>query len=140
MGKLTNFLFVIITFTLLSCNIEDGGELCGKSAVIDNSLFTSTNTNNYTITKAEIKDNCLIVKISSGGCSGNSWKLTLIDSSNIAESLPEQRFLKLALENTEVCLAIVTKEFSFDISNLQTTNSQIILNLEKWNQQINYEY
>lgn len=112
-----------------------------NSVIIDGNLYSNTTTNNYTITTVSIIENLLKIRIRSSGCSGDSWKATLIDANQILESLPGQRLLKLSLENNEECDAIFERNFVFDLTPLQIIDaSQLILNLSKWNTPLNYTY
>ena len=56
----------------------------------------------------------------------------------ILESNPVQRNIKFSLENTEACLAIFEKEFTFEIGVLKEDFTEVILNLTGWDTQINY--
>lgn len=137
-------IFGLIIFLLVSCSKSDEPEFtdsaCDEIAILDNNEFRNGNTENYSVENATINGDCLEVEIVSGGCSGESWEVTLVDAERIAESLPEQRDIKILLENNELCYAIVTKEFSFDLRPLRTTNNEVLLNLENWEERILYEY
>ncbi len=134
-------LAIVFFLSLFSCqkNKHETNLECGESVIVNNVLYNTTSTDNYTITNVKIEGNCLFITIGSSGCN-DDWKATLIDANQISESNPEQRNLKLSLENNQMCLAYFTKEFSFDIRKLQTNNHQIVLNLATWNQQITYSY
>ena len=80
------------------------------------------------------------INFSSSGCGGETWEIKLIDSEDIMESNPPQRNLRLSLKNEEVCLAIVTKELTFDISNLQVGGNRVQLNITNSEETILYEY
>ena len=110
---------------------------CNQSVIISNTLYNNV-IEQPSIDSLEINEDCLKIVFSSSGCSGDSWELQLIDANEIAESNPVQRSLKLSIVNTEVCLAVITKELTFDISQLQTVDNQILLNIS--NNQILYEY
>ncbi|APZ45781.1 hypothetical protein BW723_05490 [Polaribacter reichenbachii] len=130
---------IIMICLLISCNENNNNiDLENESVIINKTLYNETITENYTITEATINDNFLTIKISSSGCDGNSWKAVLIDAKEILESYPIQRNIKLSLENNEACLAVFEQEFMFDISILKENYSEINLNLEGWNAQLNY--
>lgn len=132
-------IIIFISLFVISCNNDNNEPLLqDESVIISNSVYNSTTTNNYTITDVKIDGNSLTIKISSSGCSGDSWKAVLVDANEILESNPVQRNIKLALENNEACLAVFEKEFTFDISILTTSFSELFLNLEGWNTQIYY--
>lgn len=138
--KLKSFLFLITIFiSFMACSEKsDDINLDNEAVVINATLYKNTQTNNYTITNISKNGNLLTIKISSSGCSGDSWKAILVDANVIMESNPIQRNIKLSLENKEACLAIFEKEFIFDISILKENFPEIILNLEGWNQQIQF--
>lgn len=100
----------------------------------------NTQTEDYTIRSIQVVDDCLEVQIQSSGCSGDTWKVELIDSGNVAESNPEQRYLKISFTNTELCDAVISKSFSFDLSPLRISSPSILLNLTLWDEQIPYTY
>lgn len=126
-------------FLCISCQENNNNiDINNESVIVNNALFYETSTDNYTITNVTLEGDLLTIKISSSGCDGNSWKAVLIDANEILESYPVQRNLKLYLENTEACLAVFEKEFTFHISALKEGFSEVTLNLEGWNTQINY--
>jgi hypothetical protein len=112
--------------------------LCNECVIVNKTVYNSTNTANYSITAVSVSGDLLTINISASGCSGNSWNATLVDANSIAESFPIQRNIKISLENNEACLAVITKDFTFNIKELKENESTIILNLEGWNEQIIY--
>jgi uncharacterized protein YcfL len=129
---------ILFSFLLIACTEKnDTINLENETVFIDNSLYQQTTTKNYTITEVQLNEHLLTIKISSSGCSGNSWNAILIDANEILESHPIQRNIKLALENNEACLAVLGREFTFDITILKEEFPEVILNLEGWNNQIN---
>lgn len=106
-----------------------------NQVIVDKKLYNSTETKYYSIKKVEVSDNLLTITISSSGCNGTTWIANLIDSGDIAESSPVQRYAKIQLKNQEACLAIVTKDFTFNISDLKVGEKNI-LHLEGWNKTI----
>jgi len=142
MGKLIikKAIMILIPFLcLVSCHeLADESVLQNESVVINNNLFIETTTNNYTITDVNLNGNLLSIKISSSGCCGDSWAAVLVDADEILESNPVQRNIKFSLENTEACLAIFEKEFTFEIGVLKEDFTEVILNLTGWDTQINY--
>lgn len=143
MGKLNmkNLLILIAsTFLFISCEgNNDAIILQNESVVINSILYKEATTNNYTISNVNLLGNLLTVKISSSGCNSASWQASLIGTNEVLESFPVQRNVILSLENKEACLAVFEKEFTFDISILKENYSEIILNLDGWDTQINYE-
>jgi len=138
------FAFCLILISLLSCSESDDNpyenSVCDQITTVDNSRYKNNQSEGFLIRSAQIIGDCLEVEIESGGCSGNTWKVELIDAGRIAESNPEQRDLKAVLENEEVCNAIVFKTYTFDLRPVRTTNNIVLLNLDLWDEQIRYEY
>ena len=140
-------LYVVITASCLlstQCDediIAEHNTECANSAVVDATWYERVTTENYAIDTVEIFGNCLDVTITASGCDSNLWEFTLVDSGAVAESSPEQRYLKLSLKNQGVCSAFFEKRMSFDISTLQLSASgTIILNLKGFSDTINYTY
>ncbi len=109
--------------------------------IIDSNLYNTTTPSNYTISAVTITNNKLNITITSGGCNGESWSSKLIASEEVAESFPVQRFIKLELTNTERCKALITKDMSFNISDLKVDgNTSIMLNLNHWTDPVLFKY
>ena len=112
-----------------------------NNVIIDKEAYNNTNTIGYQITDISRDEDKLKITIGASGCDAESWIVSLIDSGDIAESNPAQRYLKLNLFNDQACLAHFTKEYEFDISSLQEENTNtILLNIEGWNELITYNY
>nr|WP_321222200.1 hypothetical protein [uncultured Psychroserpens sp.] len=114
---------------------------CDQTVVVDNGFYETAESNMYEVGNIVFNDNCLSIEISASGCDGNSWSMVLVDSGNVAESSPEQRYLKFVLTNQEVCLAFISQERSFDLTPLQIDGSnEIILNIEGFPESLTYNY
>lgn len=136
---------IVLLLLLLSaaCSSDDdaaANAACENDVIIDNALYTTVETSHYLITGAKIVGDCLEVSIRSGGCSGEDWVAELIDADRVAETATPQRDLKVSLENPELCYGIVTRSFSFNLRPLQSQDKELILNLENWEEPLNYEY
>jgi hypothetical protein len=107
---------------------------------IDNAIFNDTKTTNYFFRDIKIIGNCLKIKYAGSGCDGESFDVDLIDSGAIDETTIEQRNLKFKLIENEDCEAVIIKEISFDLTPLQINNKKVLLNIEKWEESILYEY
>lgn len=141
MKKILILSFVALTF--LGCSSDDDNEnqsQCGFDTLISAEQFKNAPSDQLLISDLKIENNCLKISFSSGGCDGSSWELKLIDAGEIQESDPPQRNLRLSLKNEELCLAIVNRELSFDISNLQLEGNRVQLNFANSDQRILYEY
>ena len=103
---------------------------CDKDVIVSQTEYQNAPDHFVVISDMNITGNCLKIKFSASGCSGNTWVVNLIDSEEIAESLPVQRTLRLSLYNQECCEAWITKEISFNIKDLQINgNNSVILNI-----------
>ncbi|WP_460218052.1 hypothetical protein [Psychroserpens sp. MEBiC05023] len=138
---LSLFCFALL-FMNTQCDDEDVvEEPCGQTVVIDSGFFESAESGFYNLISADIEGNCLNINVSASGCDGSTWSMVLVDSGAVAESSPEQRFLKFVFTNQEVCLAVFTQERSFDLSSLQVSGSnEIILNIEDFPEALTYSY
>ncbi|GLR15615.1 hypothetical protein [Portibacter lacus] len=138
------YVFLIISIlSIVSCEKEMATPPlpnCDENTEINADEYQNAMTEGVEIMKVEIVDQCLNITYSASGCSGDSWKVSLIDSGDILESMPPQRNLKFSLENQEVCLAFITKTTSFDISNLQIEGNSVVLNINDSDENILFEY
>jgi len=136
------FCFILLLMNT-QCDEDDGflQEPCDQMVVVDSGFYESAESDVYSLINAEILDNCLAVNVSASGCDGNTWSMVLVDSGAVAESSPEQRFLKFVFSNDEECLAVFTQERSFDLSPIQVNGSnEIILNIEGFPEPLTYSY
>jgi len=138
-------LFCTIVSSLLfwSCSDDDTEPgTCDKQTIVDATRFDIATDADLRIDSLSVDGDCLHVFYSASGCDAESWELELIDSGSIDESLPEQRSLRFEFKNTESCLAYFSKELSFDLSELQVSKNEVILNISGGgtNESISYTY
>lgn len=110
--------------------------------LIDNTQYQSI-TDDVFITDLQLSGDCLTVTISGSGCDASTWELNIIDEDNPNGSNPSMRNVALEFINPEACLAVFTKEFVFDLSSLQTSGNQVVLNFTNSGtatNQITYNY
>lgn len=144
--KRIGFLIVVtLCFLSTQCDedeiVDDFDNLCDAIVVVDKDLYDGIVSDDFQVTNAEIIGDCLNIQVSASGCSGDTWEYKLVDSGAVAESLPEQRFLKFQLINREDCLAFVGQDVSFNIEALQVEGSNtIILNIEGVDEALTYSY
>ena len=131
---------------LLACEKQDDNiELalrssCDQEAIVDQDLFDSATSSHVTIEETEIDGNCLRIKFSASGCNGGTWKLRLVAAEQVKYSLPPQRDVRLKLENNELCQAHLTRELTFDISDLRSNGEFTLLNVINSEQQLRYNH
>ncbi len=132
---------ILICFSLTSCDKDDNNSTnCDKQVVVSADEYNTAPNDQLTINTLELNGDCLKINFSSGGCSGDTWELKLIDSETILYSNPPQRNLRLSLKNEELCEAYITKELTFEVSALQVDGNKILLNITNSEDQILYEY
>lgn len=126
----------------IGCSILDSNstDSINFQAIISTKLLKNSPSDPLTINNLKIEEDSLTINFSASGCNGNSWKIKLIADELIAESLPPQRQVKLSLKNDELCEAFISKELTFDISNLQVEGNELQLNFMNSNESILYEY
>lgn len=114
---------------------------CEKLAIVNELKFDNAPNGGATILSAVISGDCLTIQFGASGCSGVSWKKSLIGSPLILESQPPQRQVKFALENNEACAAYFTEYASFDITSFRVSGTQtVLINLSGYDNQLVYNY
>ncbi|WP_203257727.1 hypothetical protein [Hyunsoonleella ulvae] len=144
MKKISFLILVMCCFLSTQCEddiVLDIDNTCDDVVVVDDIAFDNIQSDSFQFVDVVIEGDCLHVTIGASGCDGNSWSYGLVDSGAVAESSPEQRFLKLEFLNPEVCTAFFERTISFNIASLQINGSnEIILNLNGWEPPLNYSY
>jgi hypothetical protein len=111
------------------------------SEIISEEDFNAINTSNYVITEIELNNNCLKITFGSTGCGTELWEENLLSTDAFYTVIPLQRAIKMELINDELCQTEFLKTVSFDLTPLQIDGqNELPLNIEGWNEQINYEY
>ncbi|GAA4893280.1 hypothetical protein GCM10023311_17220 [Flaviramulus aquimarinus] len=122
-------------------NIDSPNQICDETILVDQDLYDSLTASDFTFINAKIIDDCLTIEIGASGCDGNTWGFNLVDSGAVAESSPEQRYLKFQLINEEDCLAYFERTMSFNLIPLQVNGSrEIILHIEDLETLLYYKY
>ncbi len=143
MKKIVFLASIVLCFMNMQCDDDERPSIfvCDQATIVDKEAYDNLDSAHFTFVNAEISDNCLTIEISASGCDGNSWEFNLMDSGAVAESSPEQRYLKFQLINNEACLAVFKRIVSFDLTPLQVDGSnEIILHLEGLESSLNYKY
>ncbi|XLS29859.1 hypothetical protein ACJD0Z_03315 [Flavobacteriaceae bacterium M23B6Z8] len=140
--KTYKLLLVLLMGVSMACNGDDDNNFngCDDGVIISGSEFVNAPSDQLTISNLEITDNCLAITFSASGCSGESWRIKLIDAAEVLDSDPQQRNLRLSLKNDELCDAIITRTVSFDLTRLQLDGNEIILRIANNSSQISYRY
>ena len=134
-------LLLFIAFILSNCSNDDITNLTNSNEIIVNDdLYSNAPNDNYQIIQANIVDNSLNVKIEYGGGCGtvNYDLLTPVD---YEDTDPVQKNIRLAFHDDDNCEALIELELFFDIAPIQISgNDRIIINLDRWGNQIEYIY
>ena len=139
--KIPGILLLLLSL-LTSCAKTDTSPAgaCDQGVQISASTYESAPTDEVTINSLVLSADCLTINFSAGGCSGSTWDLKLVDSGAVMESFPPQRNLIFSLKNEELCYAYITKEISFNLSELQVEGNQVVLNITNTDDEVLYVY
>ena len=143
--KKSLLLLIIIMFAACQDCEDDSGSInlldCNLNTTVSTLAYQNTTSSPVTISFHEITENCLALDYTASACDGSSWEVELIASEDILEATPPKRNLKFILNNQEVCTAVIQKEMTFDITNLQVANNNsVLLNIDEITEPILYEY
>lgn len=93
---------------------------CQKYVDLDSSNYDSLRTDPITIIEAKIEGDCLKLKLQyGGGCKEHQVDLALIHPWCGTPPLPPPTFEIRHDSNNDLCKALITKEYSFDISGIK---------------------
>jgi len=142
-----NFLLLLVITILAACqNCEDDDGSttlvdCDLNTIVSSLAYQNSTSDPVAISFNAITEDCLALDYTASGCDGSSWEVELVASEDILEANPPQRNLKFILNNQELCTAVIQKEMTFDITNLQVANNNsVLLNIDEITEPILYEY
>lgn len=142
--KLLRYILPLLVFGLIAaCDDDDdsGAQTCNRTAILDPERFVSAPSQTVTINRAEIEGDCLEISFSASGCNGDTFVLNLIGAPSDAAVFPPLVQIRLDLESSELCEALITRELSFDLSVFQQPNTNSLsLRLENNQQNLLYRY
>lgn len=146
----------IIVLTVVSCKKEEietpeeigfcevlpvGHISCGPEIIRDSLMFDSILSTFFTLSNVDISEDCLSFELTASGCDGNSWLVNLVEAQTIAYTNPITKELKVDFYNNEICAAVFTNHYYFDLLLLQeNTDSVINLNIVNAGISILYSY
>jgi hypothetical protein len=137
-------LFTFISLLSLGCLTNDtnntSDSLCDYEPIADGDLFQTAPDDPFTFIAIQVDGDCLIVKFSyGGGCVETD--VNLIDADIVMESYPVQKNIRLSLNDTDDCEAIVTVERSYNLVPLRAQGEdKISFNMAGWDAALLYEY
>ena len=136
--------FVWIFLLVFSCTSDQdppaGDSDCERVAEVSERRWRGAGLEGYVIEDAVIRGDCLQITLAASGCDGGSWRIALVDSGAIAESLPPQRSIRIDFFNPEACLAYFRQSYTFDLRPLRTSSPSVFLRLDGWEGNLLYEY
>ncbi|MEM9859302.1 MAG: hypothetical protein AAF843_18230 [Bacteroidota bacterium] len=100
-------IFVLSTLIILVCTYCNEDEdilrtVCDEVVILNSEQFKNATTDFFTVIDVEVEGDCMNIKYSSSGCSGESWVMELIDANVIKETNPVQLDLRLILKNKPI--------------------------------------
>ena len=129
---------------MICCNNDDDNSSSLFESLdvirVEENLFVNAPNDGFEIINASISDNNLNITIVYGGGCGNIY-YDLVTGNDYLETIPIQKNIRLAFDDKDNCEAGMELELSFDITQIQLSSTDsIILNLDKWEDQIEYSY
>lgn len=131
-----NIIWIVACIVMLaSCEKEDQEiDGCGEDVLLSTQSYENNSSDAFVITSVVVdEDGCLSVTISASGCDGDTWETDLIAEENVVYTDPPRRNIRLTLENSEECLAVITKTFSFNVDELKADSGDMILLITGFN-------
>ena len=109
----------LLIFAFIACGEEDPiNENCPDLIVVNEAKYKSINNDNdVLIQEMSIENDCLVINIGFSGCD-DDHTIVMVTDGAVAESFPVQVHFKLLDENPQACLAYFTKEFNYDLNQL----------------------
>jgi len=129
---------------MIGCNSDDdnvSSSLENSNVIlVDDDLFLNAPNDEFEIIVASISDNNLNITLFYGGGCGNIY-YDLVTGNDYLETTPIQKNIRIAFDDKDNCEAGIELELSFDLTQIQVSNTdRIILNLDNWEDQIEYNY
>jgi len=129
---------------MIGCNSDDdnvSSSLENSNVIlVEDDLFLNAPNDEFEIIAASISDNNLNLTIFYGGGCGNIY-YDLVTGNDYLETIPIQKNIRLAFDDKDNCEAGIELELSFDLTQIQVSNTdRIIINLDNWEDQIEYNY
>ncbi|MFY9151327.1 MAG: NigD-like C-terminal domain-containing protein [Prolixibacteraceae bacterium] len=121
----TRFLYILFLFLFLmsgSCDeqTEITQPVCKKYIQLSFLDYNRMKEDPYQISEAKLSGDCLIITLKySGGCKDHQVDLALILPECATPPLPVPTFEIRHNANDDLCEALITKEYSFDISGIK---------------------
>ncbi len=133
----------LLSIGLPSCTKDGCGceaTACRPALVVGEEGFQNFPNDPHFIALARVEGQCLeVVYRYGGGCGTVSTQLLVNEVAAYTE--PPTRFLRLSLEDNDLCEALVSDTLQFDLGVLHSgEEGQALLRLEGWEEVIDYSY
>jgi len=116
-------LAILITLLFQSActeQIETNQNDCTKYVELNYSNYNSLKTDPLSLISAKVEGDCLVLTLQyGGGCKEHQIDLALIQPECGTPPLPPPTFEIRHNANDDVCKALITEEYSFDISGIR---------------------
>lgn len=137
------FLLTVTTLLIFACkDKEPTSTNCDRSIIVsDRNFDKAKDDKGLRINGVDITGDCMTITYSyGGGC--KDIETVLVAAEQGIQNTMELPFreVKLSIDDDDNCEALVTTSEEFDISALQGEGNSIILKLDKWDEDIIYEY
>ena len=135
----------LLALLLFFANCDDNAPAptaCGDAMIIDTN-YNATISDDFTYVDLEIIDNCLTATIQyGGGCDDDLVSFQLLGSTqSFPLTIPALLEIKLILDDNDDCEALITKSIDFDLSPLQDAGyNNINVSVENWGEALQYSY
>lgn len=141
--KLRFIVLLFLAAVTAACNTDgDTNNVLENSDSIrvDEDLFSNAPRDGFEVMRATIAGNNLNITIGYGGGCGDVY-YDLVAAEGYLDADPIQKNIRLAFDDQDNCEAGIERRLSFDLTQLQipSTNT-IMLNLDGWDDQIEYTY
>ncbi len=131
-------LFILLASVLIGCKKDELN--CKQQVIVSKVQFEQAAKDMFNFKAVTLDQDCLSITISyGGGCGEVSAKL--IDSGDVAESLPVQRYLRLAFKDDDLCEALLDTTFLFDLTPIRVAEDNTVrFTLDGWSREFFYNY
>lgn len=135
---------LLVIFIMIDCKNDDNtmsSILINSNEIrVNDDLFLNAPNDDFEIITATITGNNINLTIVYGGGCNNIY-YDLLTSKDYIETNPIQKNMRLAFDDKDNCEAAVELELSFDLTQIQVSSTdKIIINLDGWYDQIDYNY
>ncbi len=132
----------------MACSSSDDNDAiiyegdCDFATLINPNLFENASSAYFDFTNISIDGDCMQISFGANGCGADTFDIRLIDSGVIMESFPPQRRLRFVIQNTDIytCPAYFEESLSFDLTPIQVDEGVLMLTIEDYPEQVEYEF